>query len=331
MSKVILITGASSGLGKATALLLSRQGHRVFGTSRYPEKYPESEVRLLQLDVSDPDSIHACVAAVLREAGRIDVLVNNAGYIGPLAAAEETSPEQIRALFEINFFGVVQMTNAVLPQMRRQGSGQILNVSSVAGRAAFTPFFGFYAASKHALAAYTEALRYELRPFDVAVSLVEPGYFKTAISGTMHPPAHPVAAYAEMREHVGELDQIAIAQGRDPRRVAQTIARAIRSPRPRLHYPVGLDARIMLLGQRLLPAGVMEEIVSWFLLQGDTSSYRGEGGELDLSRLGLRRVFFDGRSIDAALVKAGLGALVAGMVGLVVASLFRRRDGGGGT
>src|SRR5262247_4518105 len=176
--KVVLITGASSGVGKSTARVLSQKGYKVFGTSRNPagaESIPA--VEMLALDVRSDASVSACVTAVVNQAGRVDVLVNNAAY--ELAGAlEEISLEEAKAQFETNFFGVVRMVTAVLPSMRRQRQGQIINVSSLSGVTSI-PFMGVYSASKFAVEGYTEALRMEVKPFNIHVSLTEAGFLKT--------------------------------------------------------------------------------------------------------------------------------------------------------
>src|SRR5262249_40168326 len=178
--RVVLITGASSGVGQATARLLAQRGCRVFGTSRKPEKAEAlSGVELLALDVREDDSVRACVEVVVRRGGRLDVLINNAGH--ELAGAlEELSPEEARGQFETNFFGVVRMINAVLPLMRRLKRGHIVNVSSLSGLSPI-PFLGMYSASKFALEGYTEALRHEVKPFNIRVSLAEPAFLRTTM------------------------------------------------------------------------------------------------------------------------------------------------------
>jgi NAD(P)-dependent dehydrogenase (short-subunit alcohol dehydrogenase family) len=176
--RVVLITGASSGVGQSMARLLAREKYKVFETSRNPaiaEAIPA--VEMLPLDVRAGDSVRVCVEAVSSRAGHIDVLINNAGY--ELAGAvEELTSEEIRAQFETNFFGVVRMVKAVLPAMRRQRRGHIINVSSLAGVSSI-PFLGMYCASKFALEGYTEALRHEVKPFNIRVSLTEAGFLKT--------------------------------------------------------------------------------------------------------------------------------------------------------
>src|SRR5215831_16746314 len=176
--RVILITGASSGVGQSTARLLSQKGYRVFGTTRNPasaEAIPT--VEMLALDVRSDDSVAACVKAVANRVGRIDVLVNNAAY--ELAGAiEEISLDEAKAQFETNFFGVLRMVKAVLPSLRQQKQGQIINVSSLSGVSSI-PFMGLYSASKFALEGYTEALRLEVAPLNIRVSLTEAGFLKT--------------------------------------------------------------------------------------------------------------------------------------------------------
>jgi NAD(P)-dependent dehydrogenase (short-subunit alcohol dehydrogenase family) len=178
--KVVLITGASSGIGRATAELLTSRGYRVFGAARNPDTVvPLQAVELLPLDVRDDGSVQAGVETALSRGGRIDVLVNNAGYT-VVGAIEETSPSEAQALFDTNVFGVLRMVRAVLPAMRRQGSGTIVNTSSVLGLLP-GPFMGLYASSKHALEGLSESLDHEVRGFGIRVVLVEPSFTKTQI------------------------------------------------------------------------------------------------------------------------------------------------------
>jgi short-subunit dehydrogenase len=175
MSQTVLVTGASSGIGRATARLLAERGFTVFGTARKPSPPDEgakSGVTMVALDVRSDESVRACVEQVVAKAGRLDVLVNNAGY-SLTGAAEETSVEEAKAQLETNFFGAVRMVNAVLPGMRKAEAGKIINISSLAGSTAI-PYSGFYSASKFALEGYSESLWYEVRPFGISVSLVEP-------------------------------------------------------------------------------------------------------------------------------------------------------------
>lgn len=177
-AETVVVTGASSGIGKMTAQLFAAQGYRVFGTSR--NKLPdESGVQMLELDVRDDSSVARCFVEIRGRAGGVDVLVNNAG-IWQVGLAEEMSLEDARAIFETNFFGVVRITTAALPGMRGRGSGRIINVGSLAAWVG-EPGEAFYSASKHALAGYTEALRHEVWHLGIHVSLVEPGSFRTNI------------------------------------------------------------------------------------------------------------------------------------------------------
>jgi NAD(P)-dependent dehydrogenase (short-subunit alcohol dehydrogenase family) len=301
--EVVLVTGASSGLGRATALALALAGCRVFGTSRHPERVRVPGVTLLPLDVRDPESVQACVDTVVARAGRLDALVNNAGYVGPAAATEELSVDQMRAVFETNVFGAMRVTDAVLPVMRQQGGGTIVNISSVAGRVAF-PFFSPYVASKHALEGYTAALRHEVRPFGVRVALVAPGFFKSRLGASVEDPARPRATYAALRQRVRAREHFAITHGRDPRDVAHAVLRILRSPAPRRRYPVGLDAWVFALARRCLPDVVIERFVRWVTLEGE------EAADPAAPALGPRRLLVDSEIADV-LVPALVGAFLA--------------------
>src|SRR5688572_16880370 len=174
---VALVTGASSGIGRATAKALQNAGFRVFGTSRRAAAESSDGVTMLACDVTDDASVAKLVDEVLAKAGRIDLLVNNAG-IGLLGGAEESSIAQAQALFDVNVFGVLRVTNAVLPTMRRQASGRIINMSSVMGLIP-APYLALYSSTKHALEGYSESLDHELRAFGIRVVLVEPAYTRT--------------------------------------------------------------------------------------------------------------------------------------------------------
>src|SRR5215813_10473390 len=231
--KVVLITGASSGVGQSTARLLSHNGYKVFGTSRNAAAAAGiPTVKMLPLDVTSDDSVAACVKAVANDAGRIDVLVNNAAY--ELAGAlEEVSIEEAKAQFETNFFGVMRMVKAVLPEMRERRSGRIINISSLAGLVAAPPFWGAYSASKWALEAYSEHLAREVRPFNVRVSIVEPGSTKTSLTSNQRSPSAPIAEYAPWRERAVRAARRLEAKGPDPALVADCVTRIIESRSPR--------------------------------------------------------------------------------------------------
>ncbi len=312
-TRVVLITGASSGFGKITAELLAKTGYRVFGTSRRPETAQVAGVTMLPLDVRNADSLRACVQAVKDQAGRVDVLINNAGYIGPAAACEEMDIAQLRAVFETNFFGMVQITNAVLPLMREQGGGIIINLSS-AGGIVGSPFFAAYMSSKHAVEGYTESLYYEVKPFGIHAVLIEPGFFKTNIQNTIQGPDHPLEAYADQREATRRCDHYCIDHGRDPWWVAMMISRILDDPAPRLRYPVGLDAQVMVALKRWLPFGWFSRGAKWLLLDG--------GPNADFDR-GLRHAVTDSQTADRMAPFVAIG--LAGVLLWILGRITRRR------
>src|SRR5918994_7573514 len=175
---VAIVTGASGGIGEATARALHATGYRVFGTYRRPPATRSPGIEYLACDVTSDESVHTAVGQVLAKAGRIDLLVNNAG-VGLIAGAEESSLEQAKSLFEVNLFGLIRVTKAVLPIMRRQGAGRIVNISSVMGLIP-APFMALYGASKHAVEGYSESLDHEIRGSGIRVVLVEPAYTRTS-------------------------------------------------------------------------------------------------------------------------------------------------------
>ncbi|MCC5660852.1 SDR family NAD(P)-dependent oxidoreductase [Nostoc sp. XA010] len=248
--KVVLVTGASSGFGQLIAQKLAAVGYCVFGTSR--KESPASQgVEMLTLDVTSDFSIQSCINQLLTRTNRIDLLVNNAGQIHA-SMIEETSLEQAKEIFETNFWGVVRVTNAVLPFMRQQRSGHIINMSSVAGLIG-APGQGFYSASKFALEGYSEALSVELDPFNIKVSLVEPGYFKTNFNQAMLQPTVIHSDYDTVRDVISSSVQGAIAQGDNPDKVAKAIARIASSSSPRLRYRIGNEAEWLPRLRAILP------------------------------------------------------------------------------
>lgn len=175
--RTAIVTGASSGIGRATAEALARAGYTVFGTSRRAISNGPAQVSMLTCDVTDGDSVSALVATVLAQTGRIDLLVNDAG-VGMLGGAEESSVAQVQSLFDVNLFGVMRMINAVLPSMRRRGQGRIINIGSILGLVP-APYSAHYSAVKHALEGYSESLDHEVRAFNIRVSIIEPAYVRT--------------------------------------------------------------------------------------------------------------------------------------------------------
>jgi short-subunit dehydrogenase len=240
MPKTVLVTGASSGIGAAVAHAFHRRGFMVFGTSRSADPGTVREFPMLKLDVNSDASAKACVDGVLARAGRLDVLVNNAGY-ALAGAAEETSIEEAKEQFETNFFGVARMVKAVLPCMREARSGRIITIGSLAGLMAI-PYNAFYSSTKFALEGYMEALWFELKPFGIAVSLVEPGFVRTAINQATRFAAAPLAAYDGPRDRALAVVDRSVGKGVEPELVAKAVLRAAQSRTPRLRYRVGADA-----------------------------------------------------------------------------------------
>jgi NAD(P)-dependent dehydrogenase (short-subunit alcohol dehydrogenase family) len=257
-SPVVLITGVSSGIGRAVADVFAAKGFEVFGTSRNPQRTePVPGVELVQLDVADDASVAAAVSTVVQRAGRIDILVNNAG-VGVFGAAEETSIAQAQQLFDTNFFGLVRLTREVLPHLRAQGSGRIINIGSVLGFLP-SPYGSFYAASKHAVEGYSESLDHETREFGVRVSVVEPGYTNTSFEANATDADSPIDSYAPIREHVKQVIGKAVRAGDDPAVVAQAVLKAATSRTPKLRYPAGPLARQLTVLKKFAPAALLDK------------------------------------------------------------------------
>jgi NAD(P)-dependent dehydrogenase (short-subunit alcohol dehydrogenase family) len=254
--KVVLITGASSGFGEVTASLLAQRGYRVFGTCRNPGRNRAWGYEMLPLDVRSDDSVRACVQELMERAGRLDVLISNAGY-ELSGAVEETSISEARDQFETNFFGAARMVKAALPVMRKQGGGRILLVSSLAGLIS-VPFHGFYSASKYALEGYAEALRHEVKGFNISVSLIEPGFFRTNLARAARNSTETVSEYAGMRERALKAFERAVQTGEDPGLVASLILSVVESRSPRLRYRVGKDAKRLPRIKALVPESAFE-------------------------------------------------------------------------
>lgn len=257
--KVVLVTGVTSGIGAATASLLSEQGFRVFGTMRRSDGNSTGlkNMELVRLDVCDKESVRSCVRTVLDRAGRIDALVNNAG-LALIGSSEETSMEEAKGLFETNFFGVLRMVRAALPIMRQQRSGRIVNISSVVGFLP-APYMGIYAATKHALEGYSESLDHEVRQFGIHVSLIEPGFTRTNLDQHSQIASQPLEAYARERERAREAIRKSIADGEDPPRVASVVLEALASHSPRLRYPAGHEAKILGRLRRFAPSKLVDK------------------------------------------------------------------------
>jgi NAD(P)-dependent dehydrogenase (short-subunit alcohol dehydrogenase family) len=256
-SKTALVTGASSGIGEATAERLAMAGYKVYGTSRRAAKANQRSFELLPLDVTSNESVEATVKEVLRLEGRIDLLVNNAGFGIAPAAAEESSIEQARSIFETNFFGIVRMTRAVVPHMRRQRAGRIINIGSVLGFLPM-PYAALYAATKHAVEGYSESLDHELRTRGIRVSVIEPAYTKTQFDANFVEPDSKFDEYREIRASLGKTLTEVMAAADDPGIVADVVLKAACAARPKLRYTAGVRAGRLRLLRRFAPAGLVD-------------------------------------------------------------------------
>lgn len=258
---IALVTGASSGIGLVTAQLLAKAGYRVFGTSRKPVVSPTG-ITMLVCDVTDESSVKHLVDEVVRQAGRIDLVVNNAG-VGLLGAAEESSIGQAQRLFDVNVFGVARVINAVLPIMRAQKSGRIVNMSSILGVIP-SPFNAFYASTKHAIEGYTESVDHEVRRFGIRVVLVQPGVTRTSFEENLTRADHPMAIYAGDRTRSEGLMRKWVEAGDDPQVVADTVVKAATAGKPNLRYPAGKQSSQVSVLRRYLPRGIFDKIMRKF-------------------------------------------------------------------
>ncbi len=256
--KVVLVTGASTGLGRQIAGHLARHGYRVFGTSRRPSTETLDGFEMLPLDVTSDASAAACVQTVLARAGRLDILVNNAG-VEFLGAAEEASIEEARWAFETNFFGVMRMTQAVLPHLRARRQGLIVCISSLGGLGG-GPFQSIYIATKHALEGYIESLWYEVEPLGIRVALVEPGFFRSEIGQRKRLPARTIPDYAAARARVFARWEHLLATSPDPAPVAKTVLAICDGHSTRLRHLVGRETRMARL-KLVIP----EWLVRWHI------------------------------------------------------------------
>ncbi|CAL2086472.1 SDR family oxidoreductase [Tenacibaculum sp. 190524A02b] len=260
MSKVVFITGASSGIGKAIALYLHSKNYTVYGTSRNPDKV-EVPYAMVALDVTRKDSIKRAIAEVASKEQRIDVLINNAGkgITGPI---EDTPTEEMKANFDTNFFGVIDVIKEVLPVMRKQQKGLIINTTSIAGYMGL-PFRGVYSASKGALELVTEALRMEVKSFGIEVTNVAPGDFATNMAaGRYHTPVFEDSAYKEKYGEGLALINEHVDAGKDPIIMAKAIHKIIETKHPKIHYKVGaFMEKFSIVLKRILPDKVYEKIL----------------------------------------------------------------------
>ena len=258
---VALVTGASSGIGLVTAKALVNAGYRVFGTSRKPVARSQG-VTMLICDVTDEVSVRALIEEIMRQAGRIDLVVNNAG-IGLLGGAEESSIAQVQRLFDVNVLGVARVVNAVLPIMRNQKSGRIVNMSSILGLIP-SPFNAFYASTKHAIEGYSESLDHEVRAFGIRVLLVEPGVTRTSFEENLTRADQPLPAYAAERARSENLMRKWVEAGDPPQVVADTVVKAATAGKPKLRYSAGKQSRQVRALRRFVPERVVDRILRKF-------------------------------------------------------------------
>lgn len=255
-SKVALVTGASSGIGEATAQRLAKAGYKVYGTSRRAGQTGRQPFEMLPLDVTSDESVETAVRTLVRQVGRIDLLVNNAGIGVAPAGAEESSIEQTRSIFDTNFFGMTRMIRAVVPHMRHQRAGRIINIGSVLGFLPM-PYMALYSATKHAVAGYSEALDHELRTLGIRVSVVEPAYINTPFDANLMKPDAPLDVYRDIRGGVEKRVKEVLVGADGPDVVAEMVLKAALAARPKIHYAPGLASRMRLL-RRFAPASVLD-------------------------------------------------------------------------
>ncbi|GGD05440.1 SDR family oxidoreductase [Hyunsoonleella pacifica] len=261
MSKVVLITGGSSGIGKSIGEYLHQKGYKVYGTSRNPKNYKNGKFPLIALDVKDVSTIHIAIKQITDTEGRLDVLINNAGagITGPI---EEIPEQEIKANFDTNFFGPINVIKAVLPQMRQQQSGLIINITSIAGYMGL-PYRGIYSASKGALELLTEAFRMELKPFNIEMTNVAPGDFATNIAaGRYHAPLKDDSPYKSSYGKSLELMDAHVDAGSDPEQMAKAVYNIITTKKPKIHYKVGeFMQKFSIVLKRILPDKVYEKLL----------------------------------------------------------------------
>lgn len=270
MPKTVLITGASTGIGRATAIVFQQQGWNVAATLRSPDQAKDLD-RLTQvicpyLDVTKPESIALAIQTTLQQFGTIDAVVNNAGY-GLLGAFEVATPEQVQRQFATNVFGVMAVTRAILPHFREKQQGMIVNITSIGGRIAF-PLYSLYHSTKWAVEGFSESLRYELEPFNIHVKLVEPGPIKTDFYGRSADitDLSNLPDYETFAQQVIPRMNAAGEKGSSPNEVAKVIYRAVTDGKTQLRYPAGKNAALLLTLRKILPDWVFSSIVRAILI-----------------------------------------------------------------
>ena len=266
MTKIVFITGASSGISEAIATRLSEKGFIVYGTSRIQRNDSEYNFKFLQLDVRDQESIKNAVSLVIEKEGRIDILINNAG-LGMIGALEDTTIEESKSIFETNVFGMHAMCNEVIPYMRMQNSGMIINTSSIAGKIGL-PYRGIYNATKHAIEGFSEALSMELRPYNITVIILEPGDYRTnintnrKISKKSLDPSSPY--FTSFNRTLGQVFE-EVNTAWSPEKIARDVERIVNYKYPRLRFiSAPLKQKLSIIMHKVLPARLFEYIISKF-------------------------------------------------------------------
>lgn len=259
--KTILITGASSGIGKSIAEFLHQKGYVVYGTSRNPEKYAKSQFPLLSLDVRNAESIKSTIDYIIQKSGKIDIVINNAG-VGITGPLEEIPMQEIKNNFETNFFGPIEVIKAVLPQMRSQKSGLIINITSIAGYIGL-PYRSIYSASKSSLEIITESLRMEVQHLGIQITNVAPGDFATNIAaGRYHAPVILGSDYEKSYQITLNTMNTHVESGSDASQMAKAIYKIIQNPQPKIHYKVGVFMqKFSIVLKRILPDKIYEKIL----------------------------------------------------------------------
>ena len=256
-NKIAIVTGASTGIGAATAELLANSGYKVYGTSRRVVQTTQSSHKVITLDVNSDESVEAAINQVIQIEGRIDLLVNNAGFGVAPGGAEESSIEQSKMMFDTNFFGMVRMTRAVVPHMRKQGEGRIINIGSILGLIP-APYMATYAATKHAVEGFSESLDHELRTRGIRVSVVEPGYTNTQFEANAPEVDAKLDEYNIARKALSKITKVAIAAGDDPKVVASVVLKAANAKTPKARYAAGKLASRLSLLRRFAPAALVD-------------------------------------------------------------------------
>jgi len=265
-NQVVLITGASSGIGKETARLLSQKGYKVYGAARRIDKMKELEqfgVRLLEMDVTDDDSMTAGITSIIKNEGRIDALVNNAGY-GSYGALEDVPISEAKYQFEVNIFGLARLTQLVLPYMRQQHSGRIINISSIGGRIG-EPHGAWYHATKFAVEGLSDSLRMELKEFGIDVVVIQPGAIKTEWAGIAREKMLQTSgntAYSDLtQKHASMFEKADGKMGSDPVVIARTIEKAVTASKPKTRYAAGSGAKPILMARSILSDRMFDNLM----------------------------------------------------------------------